>query len=156
MSWQGKFGYKRNENQYSVTKEFATFACKISPPTASSLNRHTSRFSGEMLGCKLPPFQNPTTSPLQIRSIQRKTRYHHLPTVISTALISRSKILARFQDITTVWLKIQACRDVYAVSTGKGSPTFRRNIVPSSSKQRQMLGLPLALVFSGQSRFNGL
>jgi len=60
-------------------------------------------------------------------------------TVISTALISPSKILARFQGIKLVWLKIQVCRDVYAVSTGKGSPTLRRNVVPSSSTRRQLL-----------------
>jgi len=151
--------YNRKENKYSVTKEFATFAFRIPPtPTPLPLNRHISRFSREMSGCKPQLFKIPLPAHYkQIRPVQRKTCYHHLiNTVISTALISPSKMLAVFQGITVVWLKIQACRNMYDVSTGKGSLTFRRNVVPSSSKRRQLLGLPLVLVYSGESRFNGL
>jgi hypothetical protein len=128
-------------NQHSVKKEFATFAGKMSfVPSLSRLHRHVSKFSREMLSCKSSLFTNPCTSLSHRRSVQLTTCYNHLLTafwtVISTALISRSKILARFQGITVVWLNIQACRDVYAVSTGKQLPTFQRNVVPSSSKRR--------------------
>jgi len=107
-------GQHNTKKQYCVTKEFVTFARRIPPPPPPPRSTDTQvDLAGKCWVANRPflkshyqPITNTVSSKQNMLPPPSYCNYH------SKVLISPSKILARFQGITVVWLKIQACRDV--------------------------------------------